>query len=996
MKRYLPYVAIVLFAWIVQQNPLWSQVVINEYSVSNLDSYPDNYGEFPDWLELYNTSDAVVDLKDYYLSDDTTKPTKWKFILNTTIAAHGFKKIWLSGRDEQGFSSIHTNFKLTQTKEATESILLADPSGQIIEQHLLQITREDHSRGRITNGDPTWGIFVTPTFGTSNNTAQSYSKYADRPVMDKAAGFYTSSFQVTITCTEPGSTIRYTTDGTEPTATSTIYSAPINVTTTKVIKARAFSTNAAVLPSLTEFNTYFINVSHTLPIFSVSAADLINLLNGDASLMPIGSYEYFSTDNVRTTTAWGQIGEHGQDSWANDQRSIDLITRDECGYSYALKGKFFKTSDRTEFQRVILRASGDDNYPGIDSSAHIRDDYTMTLSELIGQNLDWRRSARCIVYANGQYWGVYSIREKDDDADYTEYYYGQDKYHLQFNLLWGGTWAEYGGQQSIDDYHDLYTYITTHSMSNQANYDYVASQYDPTSLADYMIINSYVVCSDWINWNVGWWRGMDSTGLHKRWGYILWDEDAVFNHYINYTGIPSQLPTATPCFQEDITQDPEGHVVILNRLLNNPGFRQYYINRYVDLLNTGFKPAYMINLLDSMAAMIEPEIPKHALRWGGSLQQWRHNIQKIRDFINVRYQSVTTGLNSCYNLTGPYQISVNVNPPVSGKIKLNSIVLNSYPWQGSYYGGIDIALKAIDINPGFKFDHWELNHHVVSPSDTAIEVSLRLAQGDAITAIFIPKIKDDTLVINEINYNSSPDFDPGDWVELYNPQPYPVDITNWVFKDEVDLHAYAFPQGTIMQTYDYLVLCADTALFRSKFPGVNKFLGPLGFGFSGSSELLRLYNQHELLIDTVHYDDAAPWPTDADGLGPTLELINPGMDNALAQSWRASYAPHGTPGEPNSISVGIPHYDEGYTKTALWIYPNPMHTSALVTMQAPQMINGISLILYNQIGSEVQRVENIPANGLKITREGLQNGIYLLRLVNKNGQSICSGKLIVE
>jgi hypothetical protein len=996
MKRYLPHIAIVLFSLSIQQNPVWSQVVINEYSVSNLDTYSDNYGEYPDWLELYNASTVAVDLKDYYLSDDTTKPTKWRFPSSSPIAAHGYKKIWISGRDEVSLTGIHTNFKLTQTKEARESIVLANPLGEIIEQHLLEITREDHSRGRITNGGETWGIFTAPTFGYSNNAAISYTKYADKPVMDKIAGYYTSSLLVNITCTEPGATIRYTIDGTEPTATSAVYSAPINVTTTRVMKARAFSTNSAVLPSLTEFNTYFINVNHTLPVISVSGADLLNLLGGDASLVPMGSYEYFSTDKVRTTTAWGQIGKHGQDSWANDQRSIDLITRDECGYSYALKSKFFKTSNRTEFQRVILRASGDDNYPGIDSSAHIRDDYTMTLSELIGQNLDWRRSQRCIVFANGQYWGVYSIREKDDDADYTDYYYGQDKYHIQFNLLWGGSWAEYGGQQALDDYHELYNFITHNSMATQANYDYVNSQYDPTSLADYMIINSYVVCSDWINWNVGWWRGMDSTGLHKRWGYILWDEDAVFNHYINYTGIPTQLPTATPCFQEGITADPEGHVEILNRLLDNPGFKQYYVNRYVDLLNTGFKPAYMIHLLDSMAAMIEPEIPKHVIRWGGSLQQWQNNIQKIRDFINVRYQAVRTGLNECYNLTGPYPITVNVDPPLGGKVKLNSIVLNTYPWLGSYYGGIDITMKALDINPDFKFDHWELNHHVVSPSDTSVEVNLRLTQGDAIRAVFVPKIKDDTLVINEINYNSSPDFDPGDWVELYNPQPYPVDVTNWVFKDEDNLHVFAIPAGTVMQTYDYLVLCVDTTLFRSKFPTITKFVGPLGFGFSGNGELLRLYNPDDLLIDTVHYDDAAPWPIEPDGLGPTLELINSGLDNALAQNWKASPAPHGTPGESNSISVGLPQTVVGLLKAAIRIYPNPMHTSAFVAMQSQQKIDNASLIFYNQIGSEVKRVENIPPTGIKISRGELVDGIYFLRLVDRNGKAISSGKLIVE
>jgi hypothetical protein len=184
--------------------------------------------------------------------------------------------------------------------------------------------------------------------------------------------------------------------------------------------------------------------------------------------------------------------------------------------------------------------------------------------------------------------------------------------------------------------------------------------------------------------------------------------------------------------------------------------------------------------------------------------------------------------------------------------------------------------------------------------------------------------------------------------------------------------------------------------FRSKFPEVSKFLGPLGFGFSGSGELLRIYNAEELLIDTVHYDDGAPWPTEPDGSGPTLELINPGLDNALAQSWKASIAPHGTPGEPNSISVKLPDTGKGLSNADLWIYPNPMHSTAMVIIQSPQTNSGNELIFYNQLGSEVKRMGNLPSAGLKITREGLPNGIYLLRFVDKNGQSLYSGKLIVE
>jgi hypothetical protein len=994
MKNSLRLFALLCLLVSIAQKPVNAQVVINEYSVSNISSYADNYGEYPDWVELYNAGSVAANIMGYYLSDNPDNPTKWQCPITSNIPAHGFKKIWLSGRNESTFAGLHTNFKLTQTKTPIESIVFSDPSGTILEQHLLEITQKGHSRGRSTDGGETWSVFTSPTFGTSNNSSEGYLGYAQPPVMDKEAGFYPSSINVNITTSEPDATIRYTVSGNQPVISSPAVSGTLTVATTRVIRARTFSNNPQILPSLDEFNTYFINQNFSLPVVSVTGDLLIDLLNGDASIVPFGSYEYFNKEKVRTTKSFGQINKHGQDSWSNPQRSIDLVCRDECGYSNALVGQFYPTSTRTEFQRLILRAAGDDNYPALDTSAHLRDDFLMTASELMGQNLDWRRSHRCIVFANGQYWGIYSLRERDDDADYMNYYYGQDRYHLQLNLLWGGTWAEYGGQQSLDDYHDLYYYIMHNSMTNTANFNYVASQLDYTSLADYMIINSYAVCSDWINWNVGWWRGLDSTGTHTKWGYILWDEDAILNHYVNYTGIPTQLPTASPCFQEGITADPEGHIDILNRLRANPVFNQYYVNRYIDLMNTGFKPASMIHLLDSMAAMIEPEIPKHCLKWGGSLTEWKANIQKIRDFINTRYGVVKGGLNECYNLTGPFNITVTVEPPLKGKVKVNSITPDTYPWYAFYYGGIDVKLKETEIDPTYKFDHWELNNHIVQPSDTAKEVALRLTMADVIKAVFIPKEKNDTLVINEINYNSSPDFDPGDWVEIYNPQAYPVNVSGWVFKDEVDAHSFILPQGTVMPAFGLLVLCADTTTFDALFPTIHNRLGPLGFSFSGNGELLRLYNPDILLIDTVNYDDSAPWPTEPDGNGPTLELINPALDNALAQSWKASFTPHGTPGEPN-FYVSTPEVSYA-SRPVFKLYPNPMHTISELTIQQDQLSKARTLVICDLMGKEVKRFEGITSDTYQIDRQGMANGVYLARLLDENGNSAFTGKLVVK
>jgi len=873
--------------------------------------------------------------------------------------------------------------------------VLTGSDGVIRDRAALENTQTNHSRGRYLNGTSDWAIFTAPTPGSSNNSSNAYARYALRPTVSDTAGFYASAMSITVMNNEPNSVVRYTLDGSLPVASSTLYTGPVSIPSTKILKVRAFSNDAEVLPSLVEFNTYFINETHNLPVLSIAGNDLLVLLNGDASQRPRGSIEYFDNLHQRTTTAYGEFNEHGQDSWVHPQRSIDYITRDEAGYNYALQEKFFPLSDRDEFQRVILRAAGDDNYPGIDTSAHLRDDFVQTLSQRAGQHLDWRKSRRIAMYANGEYWGIYSIREKVHDHDYTQYYYEQGKYDIQFIMLWGWTWAEYGGQQALDDWYDLHDFIMANNMSNQFIYNAVAAQYDITSLVDYIIINSYVVCSDWMNWNVGWWRGLNPEGEHRKWAYILWDEDATFGHYINYTGIPAQTPYVSPCFPEDLSggSDPEGHIAVLNKLRDNAEFDQYYISRYIDLLNTAFNDEFMLNLLDSMAAVIAPEMQQHTARWGGSYGQWQNNVQKIRNFIITRNNVIGEGLMECYNLNGPYNLVIDTDPPGVGQVRINSLDLGTYPWDGTYYGGIETKLTATSLSPYFEFDRWVLKNHAVMPSDTVESITLSLVAGDSIMALFRPRVFEDSLVINEINYNSSASFDPGDWVELYNPHPYDLDASGWVFKDEDDEHAFELPAGTVIPVDGYLVLAADTSAFGSLFPDVDNFIGPLGFSFGGGGELLRLYDGEGVEIDTVHYDDAEPWPTEPDGNGPTLELVNPAWDNALGESWAASYQ-NGTPGKVNGTYVKLPEAPVRpvfqYT-----IYPNPFSAGAILMVTPVPASLDATLTIYSLVGTPV---DEIPVHSAmsRIPRGNLAVGVYIYQLKDGDGNILHTGRFIVN
>lgn len=756
MNRILSSATLLLFSAVAA----FAQVKVNEFSAANLNQFQDNYQGYEDWIELYNTTGSTVSIGGFHLSDNETNPTKWVIPAGTTIPANGYRVFWCDARDEVSGGQYHTNFKLKQSSGG-EEIILADAAGTILENVALTPTQLGHSHCRSVNGAGVWKIDTSPTPGATNGSTGHFDGYADRPGVSIAGGFYPSAIGVQLANTPSNLTVRYTTNGTLPTATSPVFPGAITITNTQILKLRSFSSNALILPSFVEFNTYLINENFTLPVFSVGADDVVDLANGDQGLIPYGSAEYFNAAGIRTTTSYGQLNSHGQDSWVNFQRSLDWISRDEMGYSAALEDTIFSATDRDEFQRIILRASGDDNYPADnvpadpnnvhDGGCHIRDEYVHTLCKNGNMKVDVRTVERAIVFLNGQYWGVYALREKPNDHDYTEYNYNQDKYDVQWLSTWGYTSAEYGGQQAFDDWAVLRDFILNNDMGNPANYEVADEGLQFTSLIDYMTTNLNVVASDWLNYNTAWWRGLDPDGSHKGWGYMIWDLDATFDYYINYSGVPNTNPDAEPCDIEGIAdfladwgwwggEDDGKHEQIFLKLLDeSPDFEQLYYSRYADHMNTVFSCENMLFTFDSMVAIIAPEMSRHIQRWGGTLSEWNGNVQEMRDFIEARCENLEEGMVSCYDITGPYDLTLMSQPPNVGDVKLNTLWHEQLPWTGAYFGNMDNLLEARVSNPNVTatFSHWEsTSGNTIFPHQDSIMASVVIAGIDTIIAVF--------------------------------------------------------------------------------------------------------------------------------------------------------------------------------------------------------------------------------------------------------------------
>ena len=428
-----------------------SQILINEYSAANYDTYSDNYGEYEDWLELYNPTSNPIDLNGWYLTDKPTNPTKWMFPSSFIIPANDFAIVYCSGRDEIIGGEAHSNFKITQTK-GNEVLMLSGP-GNIFQDSIRVLPNQNsHTRGRETDGSVNWSVFTSGTPSSTNIGAMK--EYAKTPLFSQFGGYNAGPINLSITSVDPNITIYYTTNGDVPNSTSTEYTGSININTTTVVKAIAYSSDVTIPPSFIDYHTFFVNDNHTIPILSISGNQVDNLLNGNNGLEPEGTIEWFDKNGILIDKGTGEYNKHGNDSWAYNQRGFDYVMRDQFGYNYALKDKIFATKNRDKFQRVIVKAAANDNYPFSygGSGAHIRDAYVHHLSQIADLRLDERSTSSCILYLNGEYWGVYEIREKVDDHDFTDYYYDQDKNNLQYLKTWGGTQTEYGAPNAQPDW----------------------------------------------------------------------------------------------------------------------------------------------------------------------------------------------------------------------------------------------------------------------------------------------------------------------------------------------------------------------------------------------------------------------------------------------------------------------------------------------------------------------------------------------------------------
>ena len=689
--------------------PIHSQdLVINEFLASNttINSDPD-FNLYSDWIELYNTQDYTIDLSSYSITDDLNDPVKWEFPNGTFISPGDYLIIWADGRDTS-MSELHASFKLSSDGE---EIALYDADGVLIDSVVFGDQIQNISFGRRPDGGPDWYSFAFPS-PDMPNSGDVYQKTAN-PVFSLPAGFYDEEQILEISSDDTHAVIRYTTNGDEPSSSSPIYSQPIpiisragepnvhsQIRTNKdpyhwlpdwvppegevfkanVIRARAFTEGH--LPSDIVTSTFLIdeNIFQRYPTISVISlnSDAKHLFNSETGIYVPGvhhtpgqssSGNYFQDwekpAHIEFFAPGGQLGFaqdvgisiQGGTSPASPQKGLHVIARGAYGKN-RIKYPLFENDpseakELKEFKRFIIRAWG-----SLITGSLFNDAYAHRL--MANHSLDIQAYRPVVLFINGEYWGLHSLREANKNSWYYQYHHDIDRDDPGCDILLhserNGAPYAYIDEGDASHWNAMMNYIHTHDMSQKASYDYLQTQMDVDNFITYMGHCIYVGKWDWPNNNDASWRPRTAEG---RWRWIQFDMETGFGVA---TGLGPEYAILGPqlnMFDATIEgiEIPNfgtyGPHPILSGVFNNEEFREAFIAWFWERFDREFHPDTMNLILDEMAAELRPYMPEYKHRWpfiGAIRGDWEYSLQGIKDFNNQRQDYVKAQLWALSNI----------------------------------------------------------------------------------------------------------------------------------------------------------------------------------------------------------------------------------------------------------------------------------------------------------------------------------------------------------
>ena len=871
-------------------------------------------------------------------------------------------------------TNLHTNFKISS---GTETLFLSDASENLIDELTAENLPPNTSVGiSISSGNLVSYLETTP--GYENSSTEFIGAVQSEVNFSQESGAIDGPFNLTLSGNSSGEVIHYALGGEEPTESSPIYTQPIEISANTSVRARIFLANYFPSPIFTK--SYIQNSNHEIDLMLLSTAPN-NFFDEDNGIYVFGPNGTYSTNQpyfgANFWEDWERpihfsFHENGTDQFSefnagvkifggwsrgqNGQRSLALFARGQYGDS-KFDHSFFDQLEYDNFEALVLRNSGQDWM-----RSSMKD--IMLTSLMRGSGLDFQEHNPVATYLNGEYWGMYNLREKINEHMLAS------KHNIDADDITLLTNNAEEIEGSNEEYTQLIEYVTTSDLTIDSNFEYVNEQIDLTEYALYQASNIFFNNTDWPGNNIKFWK--HPAG---KWRWIMYDTDFGFGPFWNINNYQENTLSFALEPNGSGWPNPSWSTLLFRRLTTNLGFRNKFINRYADELNTRFLSNNVITHIDQIYATIEPEVISHYERWRNdpsltnigvninNISGWvGYHIDQMKIFADNRPSIVKNHILSQFNLPDFHPLTITNTNVSEGSVEVNeNLMIQESSWTGDYFQTVPVQLTAIAAN-GFEFSHW--SGDLTSTEET---ISISIVGAFEVIPNFTESQITDPIVINEINYKSSDDFNADDWVELYNPNSTSIDLSGWQLKDDDDSHVYEIPSETQIEGNSFIVLVKDASDFSDVFPDITNYIGELGFGF-GNSDSVRLYNDSGVLQDEVVYDSDDPWSDCAKETGYTLELITADLDNSLPGSWDCinNY------GSPNAVNSSSLSSDEDIV-TTVKIYPNPVQN----TLYIKGVSNQFNLQVFTITGQHI--LDNPNSTAIDVSQ--LKQGMYFIKII---------------